>query len=144
MLTSTRNTQRPSPFPSKHQFETKHDSIAATCELPLAHARVPSTAPRTFAIDRFSHPRQRPIRALANQNATSHLRQSRRLGGFCVISHARLRVTQQHAYITQHRTQSYILQKIFFRLPYPPLAKVPFFLWELRQVNSTSFTTPTR
>ncbi len=64
---------------SKYQFETKHDSITANCEQPLVHARVPSTAPHTFAIDRFSRPRQQPARALANQNAMFHLHQSRRL-----------------------------------------------------------------
>ncbi len=42
--------------------------VAAVCT-------VLSIASYTRAIDRFSRERQQPARALANQNATSHLRQ---------------------------------------------------------------------
>ncbi len=38
-----------------------------------------SACPCTRAIERFSRERQKPVRALANQNAASHLRQSDRL-----------------------------------------------------------------
>ncbi len=37
-------------------------------------------SPYTRATDRFSREHQKPTRVLANQNVTSHLRQSGRLG----------------------------------------------------------------
>ncbi len=52
--------------------KTNSKVAAAECKLPLGTY--------TRATDRFSRERQKPTRALANQNVTSHLRQSARLG----------------------------------------------------------------
>ncbi len=48
---------------------------------PLVSVRVQSSALRTRAVDRFSCSCHTKTRALANQNAASHLRQSGRLSG---------------------------------------------------------------
>ncbi len=63
-------------FVSVH-FQVSRGCVTSECKLPLAPAHVLSIAPRTRAIDRFSRKRQKPTRALANQNATFHLLQSR-------------------------------------------------------------------
>ncbi len=57
------------------------DDQTAKRELSLVLAREQSIAPYTWSIDRVSLFREQPTRALANQNATSHLRQS---GGMSV------------------------------------------------------------
>ncbi len=56
-------------------------SVAAQYEWPLIPACVLSIAPRAWSIDRFLCLRHLPTRALANQNAAPHLRQSERLSG---------------------------------------------------------------
>ncbi len=53
--------------------------FAAQFELPLVPAHVLSVTSNTWVLNQFSCKRQQPTRALANQNATSHLRQSGRL-----------------------------------------------------------------
>ncbi len=69
------------------------------------------------AIDCFSRLRQQPTRALAYQNAASHLHQSGRMSGQMRILITHRRVTLKHACLTQHYAQGCPSSNIRFSVP---------------------------
>ncbi len=85
-----------------------------------------AASPGTRDINRSPRKRQQNARAMANQNATAHLRQS-----------GRLSVRHSYAAKGEFYAQGCIFSNIIFRLFNRSLANASFLLWEQRRVPTT-------